>query len=450
MYSILTTLGLLNWIKYKTHAESKNPVIFVPGLYGSMSDEIIQGTGEWGFGMSAAFYEPFIDSLKKMGYTQDQDLFIAFYDWRKDCMFCGQHYLKKKINEVKRITKSKKVDLICHSMGGLVARTYAQSRYYEYDVENLIMIATPNSGATDAYYFWAGGKLPYEKNIKSNIFRTLFEGYLWILEKLYGVENDMEMIHRYLRGARDLLPSCQYGDYLYHIDRNRRKNYIPYYQMEYQNQVLDHLNEKQHLLRRRRIKVTLIAGKENETNHQLQVDPRYKYKDGRWKEGKVVSVSKSLEGDGTVMLKSVFAIEGDSYVFHVNHTEILQKCGFVIRKKLGIEEESLHRSRAGLLVNYTSILVNGAGDIAVKSRTEKGIMTLYDTMEKKEGVFIQEYSGTLKWILLTNLPNELLYIEYIPRDSGQVEIMVTDHLGRNRKVKEKQVAKNQIYRVAIS
>lgn len=449
MYSILTTLCLLNLIKYKNRAQSKNPVIFVPGLYGSMGDEIIQGTGRWGFGMSAPVYEPFIDGLKKMGYTQDEDLFVAFYDWRKDCKFCGQQYLKKKIDEVKKITKCKKVDMICHSMGGLVARTYVQGRHYGYDVENLIMIATPNAGAVDAYYFWAGGKLPYEKDIKSNIFRTLFEGYLWILEKLYGVENDMEMIHRYLLGAQDLLPSRQYGDYLYLMDRNRNKRYIPYHQMKYQNRLLDQLNQKQHLLRRRRIKVTLIAGKEHETNHQLHVDQRYKYQDNRWGDGKVVAVSKSLEGDGTVMLKSVFAIEGDPYIFHENHTEILQKCGFVIRKKLGIEEESLYRSSENTLSNYTSILVSGTGDVAIKSMTKKGVMPLYDGMEKKEGVYIEEYGETLKWILLTNLPNQPLYVEYIPRDSGQVEIMVTDHFGRKRKIIEKEVAKNQIYRVAI-
>ncbi|WP_418789191.1 hypothetical protein [Paenibacillus agilis] len=36
------------------HRNNQLPLVFVPGLFGSMSNVIIPGTGEWGFGLAEA------------------------------------------------------------------------------------------------------------------------------------------------------------------------------------------------------------------------------------------------------------------------------------------------------------------------------------------------------------------------------------------------------------
>ena len=58
--------------------KGKTPIVFIPGLFGSMSNIIIPGTGNWSFGLSAFVYEPFIMMLESMGYERNKDLFICF------------------------------------------------------------------------------------------------------------------------------------------------------------------------------------------------------------------------------------------------------------------------------------------------------------------------------------------------------------------------------------
>jgi hypothetical protein len=53
--------------------------------------------------------------------------------------------LKEIIDEVKRMTGKDKVNIIAHSMGGLVARRYIQL-FDRNDVDNLILLAVPNNG----------------------------------------------------------------------------------------------------------------------------------------------------------------------------------------------------------------------------------------------------------------------------------------------------------------
>ncbi|MDD3740738.1 MAG: alpha/beta fold hydrolase [Bacteroidales bacterium] len=54
--------------------------------------------------------------------------------------------------------KVKKVDLICHSMGGLIARAYIQSNIYNKNVRKLITVGTPHHGVgnDDTFYNWIG------------------------------------------------------------------------------------------------------------------------------------------------------------------------------------------------------------------------------------------------------------------------------------------------------
>ncbi len=56
--------------------------------------------------------------------------------------------LKDYIDSVKREAHASRVILIGHSRGGLVARAYVESDLYEGDVDKVIMLGTPNKGAT--------------------------------------------------------------------------------------------------------------------------------------------------------------------------------------------------------------------------------------------------------------------------------------------------------------
>ncbi len=71
----------------------------------------------------------------------------------------GELYEGKKIS-------AKKVDIVAHSMGGLVTRYYIGSYMYKNDIRKFLMLGTPNNGQVDL-------------NILSKIFRDPFGNQMW-------------------------------------------------------------------------------------------------------------------------------------------------------------------------------------------------------------------------------------------------------------------------------
>ena len=61
--------------------------------------------------------------------------------------------LDKYISGIKILTGAEKVDLVAHSMGGLVSRYYIDEIMQESDVAQLIMLGTPNGGSYCSYYY---------------------------------------------------------------------------------------------------------------------------------------------------------------------------------------------------------------------------------------------------------------------------------------------------------
>ncbi len=63
-----------------------------------------------------------------------------------------ENQLRNAIQTIKEQTDTKKVSIVAHSMGGLVARSYIDSHDYAQDINNLIMLGTPNEGAPIAQH----------------------------------------------------------------------------------------------------------------------------------------------------------------------------------------------------------------------------------------------------------------------------------------------------------
>jgi pimeloyl-ACP methyl ester carboxylesterase len=60
--------------------------------------------------------------------------------------------LGDKLAELRLRMTSVRYDLVCHSMGGLVAREYVEGEGYRGGVERLVMLGTPNTGSSWASY----------------------------------------------------------------------------------------------------------------------------------------------------------------------------------------------------------------------------------------------------------------------------------------------------------
>lgn len=96
-------------------------------------------------------------TLIKQGYRLGTTLFEVPYDWSLSIPQIRDNYLLPWIAQAKRISGSKQVDIIAHSMGGIVVRDYIQSKYYKHDVRRFAMAGTPNQGSDTSYYIWEGG-----------------------------------------------------------------------------------------------------------------------------------------------------------------------------------------------------------------------------------------------------------------------------------------------------
>lgn len=135
---------------------SRGEVVVVPGFGGSWDvGAILSGeTGSnWKIPPFIKNYEGIIQSLKNAGYEENKDLFVFGYDWRKPLNNLADD-LNTFINN-KNLTK---VNLIGHSMGGLVARSYAQ-KYSTSKVVKILTAGSPHMGVVDAYGIWEGAKI---------------------------------------------------------------------------------------------------------------------------------------------------------------------------------------------------------------------------------------------------------------------------------------------------
>ncbi len=85
------------------------------------------------------------------------DLFIFPYDWRISCTKTAE-FLAQYIEAIRKLYPDTELDIVCHSMGGLVSRRYLLTRGAKAPVGRCVTIGTPFHGAPVAYYrLLAGG-----------------------------------------------------------------------------------------------------------------------------------------------------------------------------------------------------------------------------------------------------------------------------------------------------
>lgn len=87
-------------------------------------------------------------SFESNGYQENKNFFFFPYDWRLD-LDKTQDLLNQKIEEIKSQTGKDKVNIVAHSMGGLLVKDYLNT-YGKNSVDKLIFIGTPHLGAPKA------------------------------------------------------------------------------------------------------------------------------------------------------------------------------------------------------------------------------------------------------------------------------------------------------------
>ena len=264
------------------------PVILVPGIMGSWKVD-----GEWKLDPILRTYDNLWQAMKNAGYIEGETLFAFPYEWRQDNTLTA-FQLKQKIDEVKSICNCSKVDIVGHSMGGLVARTYAESNYYDGDIDQLVFLGTPHKGSPKSYYTWEAGEgfdAPLEKIVKL---------YFSQEARTMGYSSLFEYIQNNIVSVEQLLPDYAYlqnlGETSFRVyDKNSYPNNYPY------NTFLENLNlaDKINQFAGSGIRImNFIGDTGNNTINAIRLSSGEQYWP-MWKHG-YAEESIRLTGDGTV------------------------------------------------------------------------------------------------------------------------------------------------------
>ncbi len=134
------------------------------------------------------YSQKLLDELAARGYREGADVFVFPYDWRYGVEHAAAD-LAQTVDTVLRETGSDTVDIVAHSMGGLVLKKYAMSRASESHIGKAILVGVPQTGAPQAA-------------------KTLLEG------SSFGVpflsEKEIKKLARNMPSVHDLLPSRRY------------------------------------------------------------------------------------------------------------------------------------------------------------------------------------------------------------------------------------------------
>jgi len=158
------------------------------------------------------YYGSLIEQLKSAGYVEGSDLFIFSYDWRLNNM-SNVLALKQRIDAI----GAERVDVVAHSMGGLIAKLYM--RVWPNTVRTFVDIATPHFGAPAALRMLVWGADFGYDGIFSDFIQEEIENIT------VGFANNMPSVYQ-------LLPSRAYvdtfGSYLNAQQQNGERVWLDY------------------------------------------------------------------------------------------------------------------------------------------------------------------------------------------------------------------------------
>jgi len=288
--------------------ESSCPVVIIPGILASFDKKLMyqdEEDNKWSFVPFGNVYKALVKEFENYDfydYENGKTLFVAHYDWRKPVSENWEKYLKPKIEEAKQKSGQDKVDLVAHSMGGLLARAYIQSDSYDNDVNKLVMMGTPNYGASESYIALEGGLYPKTWTYPVKLFINSIEG------QLKRVRNKKELtrpstFREFFPALRDLLPTTTFikkGDGMLELSSMADKNSF-----------LIDLNNNAAAIKDMVREVKTYSGKTGKTMDQISLSNNRTIddeKNQRWRDGHPdpeTPTANSSEGDETVLLSSV-------------------------------------------------------------------------------------------------------------------------------------------------
>ena len=382
------------WIG-QNEEQTIDPVIIVPGIMGSWNLG-----GEWQLDPILNTYDNLWEALKLAGYIEGENLFAFPYQWRLPNAYTAD-LLKEKIDDIKEICDCEKVDIVAHSMGGLVARSYIEGADYEDDIDQLIFLATPHKGATNAYLTWEGGEVgpTWPDKLRQRILTLEAEG------------NGYGSVFKYVRGlpmqsVQELLPIY---DYLRDADTMELREYSEDYPV---NTFLELLNNPSELNSLNSVNITNIladAGTNSTINSLRVVENESIY--GEWEHGYPENYSTPFtdhgleygSGDTTVPERSNIDFMGlDNVIIASDHNDIVTDAQKrVIKELTGVEPNE--EVRMNIFKKFLLIRIFSPADFIVIAPDGKKLgkdFTSGQAVNEILGAFYSGFDGDIEFAVI--------------------------------------------------
>lgn len=215
----------------KQLSQPQPKIIIIPGLFGSWNKEAIVyqqevNSNAWQLNPLATDYDGLINTLVNLGLVKNQDYYVFAYDWRKSLAGIVadlDEFIKTQNLE------NEELNLVGHSLGGLVARAYLQESQNP-NVKKIITAGSPHQGVAQVYKALSAGEIE-----ESNSWWFLAENLVLQLYR-QGIETNKEIFKNNFSILQDLLATYPY---LY-----KNSQPINYDQYQWKNSYLTSLNSQ--------------------------------------------------------------------------------------------------------------------------------------------------------------------------------------------------------------
>jgi pimeloyl-ACP methyl ester carboxylesterase len=379
---------------------------------------------------SADYFSGFISELEANDYIDNIDYFVFPYDWRLDFEE-SKVKLNEKIESIKNQTHFDRIDIVAHSMGGLIVENYIND-YSADSINKLIFVGTPHLGAPKAAY-------------------ALMQGDIGIpLRSLnYKAIRDISVNSP---SVYELLPNKIYHDVATGYYRKRNGNILTY-------------DESLDLLRDQKMNSSLIDRADNFFDKDLvNVDHSsiqvYNISGCKISTPGMFHIDSSgvingisyLNGDGTVPLVSskYYSADKQYYVKGAEHSELPSKTGVKELILSILIDSEFSASTVSANSNFC--------DLKGKKLTWRSPVEvhIYDSNNNHAGPIGEEFENKIegvsyeivdgeKFIFLPTDESQEYRIEAVGLEEGSFDLLITDYEneeGKSQLLNDIKIIKN--------
>ncbi len=380
-------------------------VVFLPGFGASWNADAIlnchpdNNPDNWSLASYATdVYNPILAALSSSGW----DTKPFYYDWRQP-VSTNANSLTSKINSF--TIPDEKINLVGHSMGGLVERKYLEDNAGG-KASSLLTIGSPHKGDALAYPAWSGGDI-WDDNFLSKIATTIL---LRRCDSLFT--NSREIVQNQIPSIHNFLPTYDY------LKDTKTKVIEPEGSMTLHNSWLPTSFAAPFW----GVRVGTLSGTGFDTLKTIPVKPA-SLRDlalGNWTDGKPSGKEKVTAGDGTVLTDSS-VIEGadTNKVINQTHTGLMASVEGMteILKFLGTSPSTLSSSfqepnSALVIIGYpANFWITDSSGKTIKDKD--GMVSYINPKSGSYKLSLLPKTGKTLFIVAQFLPNgQTLYKEY--------------------------------------